>query len=66
MKSLTLRTPTLDDVFLQLTGSHLQADEANDNAPGATTDTGPDAVAPSPPPAPALSAPGRPSPGGPP
>jgi ABC-2 type transport system ATP-binding protein len=29
VKSLTLRTPTLDDVFLQLTGSHLQADEAN-------------------------------------
>ena len=27
--SLTLRTPTLDDVFLQLTGAHLQADEAN-------------------------------------
>ena len=26
--SLTLRTPTLDDVFLQLTGSHLQADAA--------------------------------------
>ena len=32
VKSLTLRTPTLDDVFLRLTGSHLQADEANDNA----------------------------------
>jgi ABC-2 type transport system ATP-binding protein len=29
VSSLTLRTPTLDDVFLQLTGSHLQADEAN-------------------------------------
>ena len=26
VESLTLRTPTLDDVFLQLTGSHLQAD----------------------------------------
>ena len=36
VKSLTLRTPTLDDVFLQLTGSHLQADEAN-AAPGAAT-----------------------------
>ena len=32
--SLTLRTPTLDDVFLQLTGSHLQADAP---APGADT-----------------------------
>jgi len=26
--SLTLRTPTLDDVFLQLTGSHLEAEES--------------------------------------
>ena len=26
--SLTLRTPTLDDVFLQLTGSHLQDDRS--------------------------------------
>jgi ABC-2 type transport system ATP-binding protein len=26
--SLTLRTPTLDDVFLQLTGSHLQGEES--------------------------------------
>ncbi|HXQ59865.1 MAG TPA: hypothetical protein VN799_07190, partial [Acidimicrobiales bacterium] len=34
--SLTLRTPTLDDVFLQLTGAHLQADEANTE--GAATD----------------------------
>ena len=25
--SLTLRTPTLDDVFLQLTGSHLEVDQ---------------------------------------
>ena len=33
--SLTLRTPTLDDVFLQLTGSHLQADEpTRPTAPG--------------------------------
>ena len=34
--SLTLRTPTLDDVFLQLTGSHLQAD-----APGGRDPAGP-------------------------
>ncbi|HTZ09653.1 MAG TPA: ATP-binding cassette domain-containing protein [Acidimicrobiales bacterium] len=32
--SLTLRTPTLDDVFLQLTGSHLEAEEGG--AGGAT------------------------------
>ena len=31
--SLTLRTPTLDDVFLQLTGSHLQG-EASSDGPG--------------------------------
>ena len=30
--SLTLRTPTLDDVFLQLTGSHLQGDASADGA----------------------------------
>jgi ABC-2 type transport system ATP-binding protein len=30
--SLTLRTPTLDDVFLQLTGAHLEADEATTDA----------------------------------
>jgi hypothetical protein len=39
--SLTLRTPTLDDVFLQLTGAHLQADEANTDGgvlPGGGTD----------------------------
>jgi len=30
--SLTLRTPTLDDVFLQLTGSHLQGDATSDGA----------------------------------
>jgi ABC-2 type transport system ATP-binding protein len=29
VKSLTLRTPTLDDVFLELTGSHLGSDEAS-------------------------------------
>ncbi|MGA2519939.1 MAG: ATP-binding cassette domain-containing protein [Acidimicrobiales bacterium] len=36
--SLTLRTPTLDDVFLQLTGSHLQADETGAGAPPADAD----------------------------
>jgi ABC-2 type transport system ATP-binding protein len=69
VKSLTLRTPTLDDVFLQLTGAHLQADEANDaspsdSTPGATSDGGPDPDAPPAPVAAALSAPGPPSPGG--
>ncbi len=34
--SLTLRTPTLDDVFLQLTGSHLQ-DGASPDAPEHTS-----------------------------
>jgi ABC-2 type transport system ATP-binding protein len=27
VRTLTLRTPTLDDVFLELTGAHIQADE---------------------------------------
>ncbi|MCU1458407.1 MAG: daunorubicin resistance transporter ATP-binding subunit [Actinomycetia bacterium] len=27
VRSLTMRTPTLDDVFLQITGAHLQSDE---------------------------------------
>jgi ABC-2 type transport system ATP-binding protein len=41
--SLTLRTPTLDDVFLQLTGAHLEAEESSvaadaDGAAGAATD----------------------------
>jgi ABC-2 type transport system ATP-binding protein len=43
--SLTLRTPTLDDVFLQLTGSHLEADETDAARAGAA----PEGVAPSPP-----------------
>ncbi|MGH9017183.1 MAG: ATP-binding cassette domain-containing protein, partial [Acidimicrobiales bacterium] len=33
--SLTLRTPTLDDVFLHLTGAHLQTDEAAPDGAGA-------------------------------
>jgi len=36
--SLTLRTPTLDDVFLQLTGAHLQADEAAETEGGTSGD----------------------------
>jgi hypothetical protein len=27
VRSLTLRTPTLDDVFLELTGGHLRAQD---------------------------------------
>jgi hypothetical protein len=27
VRELTLRTPTLDDVFLELTGSHIEAGE---------------------------------------
>jgi ABC-2 type transport system ATP-binding protein len=42
VQSLTLRTPTLDDVFLSLTGSHLQVDEAT---PGASADGIGDSVA---------------------
>ncbi len=30
VRHLTLRTPTLDDVFLELTGNHIQSDEADD------------------------------------
>jgi ABC-2 type transport system ATP-binding protein len=39
VKSLTLRTPTLDDVFLQLTGSHLQGDAAALSSAGSSTGT---------------------------
>jgi ABC-2 type transport system ATP-binding protein len=39
VRSLTLRTPTLDDVFLHVTGSHFAADTAG------TTSTGQEAVA---------------------
>ena len=49
--SLTLRTPTLDDVFLELTGSHLEADAAPERGDGA--------------PPRADAAPGAPSGGGP-
>ncbi|HXQ62937.1 MAG TPA: ATP-binding cassette domain-containing protein [Acidimicrobiales bacterium] len=47
VKSLTLRTPTLDDVFLQLTGSHLQGDTAPETSDGAHADgsDGPDPTA---------------------
>ena len=37
VRSLTLRTPTLDDVFLQVTGSHLA--ESHLGQPGDTADT---------------------------
>jgi ABC-2 type transport system ATP-binding protein len=38
--SLTLRTPTLDDVFLQLTGGHLQNDAASDGGAPTAEHTG--------------------------
>jgi ABC-2 type transport system ATP-binding protein len=31
VRDLTLRTPTLDDVFLELTGTHIRSDEGIDN-----------------------------------
>src|SRR4029079_11372088 len=31
VRDLTLRTPTLDDVFLELTGSHIELGDTNDN-----------------------------------
>jgi hypothetical protein len=34
VRHLTLRTPTLDDVFLELTGNHIQPDQANGRGPG--------------------------------
>jgi ABC-2 type transport system ATP-binding protein len=37
VRSLTLRTPTLDDVFLQLTGSHLESDGAPSDGQQAPT-----------------------------
>jgi ABC-2 type transport system ATP-binding protein len=30
VRDITLRTPTLDDVFLELTGSHIRTDDSND------------------------------------
>jgi ABC-2 type transport system ATP-binding protein len=33
VRTLTLRTPTLDDVFLELTGNHIQSDDALAGAP---------------------------------
>jgi hypothetical protein len=30
VRDLTLRTPTLDDVFLDLTGSHIERAETNE------------------------------------
>jgi ABC-2 type transport system ATP-binding protein len=34
VRHLTLRTPTLDDVFLELTGNHIQSDEGDDGPSG--------------------------------
>ncbi len=34
VRHLTLRTPTLDDVFLELTGNHIQPSQAADGDPG--------------------------------
>ena len=39
VRELTLRTPTLDDVFLELTGNRI-ADDDNDNDDKGTTDKG--------------------------
>jgi ABC-2 type transport system ATP-binding protein len=41
VKSLTLRTPTLDDVFLHLTGSHLEGDESAASSPDDGADRAP-------------------------
>ncbi len=35
LRDLTLRTPTLDDVFLEMTGNRLRADETDDEQPTA-------------------------------
>jgi ABC-2 type transport system ATP-binding protein len=32
VRNLTMRTPTLDDVFLELTGAHLQKDEEEEQS----------------------------------
>jgi ABC-2 type transport system ATP-binding protein len=34
VRHLTLRTPTLDDVFLELTGNHIQSDEGDAESSG--------------------------------
>jgi hypothetical protein len=31
VRDLTLREPTLDDVFLEMTGGHIQQEETSDN-----------------------------------
>ena len=33
MRDLTLRTPTLDDVFLELTGNHMAEDDEAEGSP---------------------------------
>jgi ABC-2 type transport system ATP-binding protein len=37
VRTLTLRTPTLDDVFLHVTGSHFAADTARTSTASTTT-----------------------------
>ncbi len=37
VRDLTLRTPTLDDVFLELTGAHFDADSTTGSTAGSTT-----------------------------
>jgi ABC-2 type transport system ATP-binding protein len=39
VRDLTLRTPTLDDVFLELTGTHIQTDESIDDEFAEMTET---------------------------
>jgi ABC-2 type transport system ATP-binding protein len=34
VRNLTMRTPTLDDVFLELTGNHIQSDEGDEGEAG--------------------------------
>jgi ABC-2 type transport system ATP-binding protein len=42
IRDLTLRTPTLDDVFLELTGGHIQTDGAGNAVPDADSTTSED------------------------
>ncbi len=36
VRHLTLRTPTLDDVFLELTGNHIQSEDGGSAGPTCT------------------------------
>ncbi len=44
VRHLTLRTPTLDDVFLELTGNHIQADERPTDNPESVESARPELV----------------------